>query len=249
MKWIVLAAPLAAALLLSSETAPPERPGPLASGGILLNTGWRLRPAGKQVPLSTFPMSAALTPDGKYLLVLNAGPDAPSISVLDTAGAAELSRTPVPGAWLGLALSPKGDRVYVGGGAQATVFEFTFSNGKLTPARAFPVVEAARRTPQDFTGDVAFDPAGRLLYAADLLHDSIVVINPQSGTVIERFPTGRRPYRILFHPDGQSLFVSSWGDGAVYHHQAEKGTLLQKVRLGAHPTDMVWLPGVPAAEE
>jgi YVTN family beta-propeller protein len=249
MKWIALAAPLAAALLVSSQTAPPERPGPLPSGGVLLDSGWRLRPAGKQVPLSTFPMSAALAPDGKYLLVLNAASEPPSISVLDTATATELSRTPVPAAWLGLAFSPKGDRVYVGGGAQATVFEFAFSNGKLTPARAFPIVEAAKRTPQDFIGDVAFDPAGRLLYAADLFHDSIVVINPQSGTVIERFETGRRPYRILFHPDGQSLFVSSWADGTVSHHQAENGSLLQKVRLGAHPTDMVWVPGVPASGE
>ncbi len=31
--------------------------------------------------------------------------------------------------------------------------------------------------------------------------------------VIERFKTGRRPYRILFHPDGKSFFVTSWADG------------------------------------
>ena len=33
--------------------------------------------------------------------------------------------------------------------------------------------------------------------------------------VIEHFKTGRRPYRILFHPDGKSFFVSSWADGTV----------------------------------
>ncbi|HEX8984870.1 MAG TPA: bifunctional YncE family protein/alkaline phosphatase family protein [Bryobacteraceae bacterium] len=249
MKWIPIAALLAMAVLTSSRPVPPDRPGPLASGGVLLNNGWRLRPAGKQVPLGTFPMSAVVSRDGKYLLVLNGGYEPPSISVLDTAAATEIGRTPVPDGWLGLAFSPKGDRVYVGGGSQAAVFEFTFANGKLAPARTFPVVDPAKRTARDFIGDVAFDPAGRLLYAADLFHDSILVINPQTGTVIDRFETGRRPYRILFHPDGQSLFVSSWADGTVYHHQAEKGTLLQKVRLGAHPTDMLWLPGVPPMDE
>ena len=32
-------------------------------------SGWRLRPAGKETPLSTLPMSAAVSPDGKYVLV------------------------------------------------------------------------------------------------------------------------------------------------------------------------------------
>jgi DNA-binding beta-propeller fold protein YncE len=248
MRLIAVLALLALAVLLSSRPAPREQVGPLASGGFLLNSGWRLRPAGKQVPLSTLPMAAALSRDGKYLLVLNGGYLPPSISVLDTAAAKEISRTPVADAWLGLTLSPKGDRVYVGGGSQASVFEFTFSEGKLAPARTFPVAPADKRTPADFIGDVAFDPAGRLLYAADLFRDSIVVINPQSGMLIERFPTGRRPYRILFHPDGKSFFVSSWTDGTVYHHETEKGGLLGRIRLGAHPTDMAWLPGVPAAE-
>ena len=38
-------------------------------------------------------MSAALSPDGRYLLVLNAGYNPPSISVLDVASAREISRT------------------------------------------------------------------------------------------------------------------------------------------------------------
>jgi YVTN family beta-propeller protein len=249
MKSIWLAAPLAAVSLWSAAAAPPERPGPLPSGAALLADGWRLRPAGRQVPLSAFPMSSALSRDGKYLLVLNAGSEPPSISVLDTSTAVETSRVPVPGAWLGLTFTPRGDRVYAGGGAEAAVFEFNFFEGKLTPARTFPIVAPAKRTPQDFIGDVAFDPSGRLLYAADLFHDSIVIINPQTGAVTDRFPTGRRPYRILFHPDGQSLFVSSWADGAVCHHAAETGKPIQKLRLGAHPTDMVWLPGVPAEGE
>ena len=73
-----------------------------------------------------------------------------------------------------------------------------------------------------------------------LFHDAIHVINPQSGRVIEKFATGRRPYRILFHPDGKSYFVSSWADGSVYHHNADTGERLGLVRLGQHPTDMIW---------
>src|SRR5947208_14968042 len=93
---------IAGAALLTSQAPPPERVGPLSNGGFLLNSGWRLAPAGKQVPLDTFPMSSALSPDGRYLLVLNAGYRPPSISVLDVASAREISRTPVADGWLGL---------------------------------------------------------------------------------------------------------------------------------------------------
>src|SRR5438067_2350643 len=69
------------AALVSSAPAPREQVGPLPDGGFLLNSGWRIQAAGKQVPVDTFPMSSALSPDGKYLLVLNGGYNPPSISV------------------------------------------------------------------------------------------------------------------------------------------------------------------------
>jgi len=245
LKWILCAflGVLISGAMLVSQPSPPERVGPLPNGGFLLNSGWRLSPAGKQVSLDTFPMSSALSRDGRYLLVLNGGYNRPSISVLDTASARELARVPVADAWLGLAFSPKGDRVYVGGGSKASVFEFTFSEGTLQPARTFVVVSEEKRTNRDFIGDVALTPDGRLIYAADLYHDSLVVINPQSGMVIDRVKTGRRPYRILFAPDGKTFFVSSWTDGSVGQYQTQDGSLVAAVRVAPHPTDMVWLDG------
>src|SRR5579871_801807 len=237
------------AVCLGSQPQPREQVGPLPDGKFLLNSGWRLDPAGRQIPLDTLPMSSAVSPDGKYLLILNGGFKPPSISVIETTSGRVSATVPVPDGWLGLTFSPRGDRVYVGGGARAAVFEFAFSSGALQAARTFAVVPPDKLTDRDFIGDVAFSPDGRLLYAADLYRDSILVINPQSGTVIERFKTGRRPYRILFHPDGKSFFVTSWDDGAIYHHQTSNGQQFQMVRLGAHPTDMVWRDRGPTTED
>ena len=243
MKIAPFLALILAAALLISQPAPREQVGPLPGGRFLLNSGWVLQPAGRQLPLDTLPLATALSPDGRWLLVMNAGYRPPSISVIEAATARETSRVPVADAWLGLTFSPKGDRVYVGGGSRAAVFEFTFAAGKLAPSRTFAVVPEKTRGITDFIGDVALSPDGRLLYAADLYRDSVVVINPQSGMVIERFKTGRRPYRILFHPDGQSFFVTSWTDGALGHYEAANGNQLASVRLGPHPTDMVWRAG------
>jgi YVTN family beta-propeller protein len=243
--WFAGAGIVSLAALLSSQTAPREQVGPLPTGGFLLNSGWKVDPVGKQIELSTFPMASAVTPDGKYLLALNGGYRPPSVTVLDAATGSVISDSKVSDAWLGLAMTPGGDRVYMGGGSSAAVFEFSLANGNLKATRVFPVVSGRASTAQDFIGDVALSPDGRLIYAADLYRDSVVVINPQSGMVINRYKTGRRPYRILFHPDGKSFFVSHWADGNIGHYDAATGTQLATLRIGAHPNDMVWRQGGP----
>jgi len=244
--WIFAAAALA--LSLTSQTIPRQQVGPLPDGSFLLNSGWRLTPAGKQVALDTLPMSCALSKDGKYLVVLNGGYNPPTLSVLDTAAQKELSRTPVADAWLGLTFSPDGHTLWVSGGSRAAIYEFVFgADGSLKAGRTFALVQ--KPSENDFIGDVAMSPDGRLLYAADMYHDSVVVVNPQSGRLIQRFSTGRRPYRILFPPKGDSFFVSSWADGTVQQLRTSDGSILNTVRVGAHPTDMIWSDRKPEKAE
>lgn len=228
---------------LISQPAGRETAGPMDGGGFRLVSGWALHPAGTQVAVDTLPMSSALSKDGKYLLVLNGGYNPPSVSVIDIASLTELSRTRLPDAWLGLALSPKGDFLYVGGGSRGAVYELAFKDGKLTESRTFPVVDEAKRTWQDFIGDVALSPDGRLIYAADIFHDRILVINPQSGRVIERVKTGRRPYRIAFLPGGHSYLVSNWADGQLSQFQTSDNASMGVIRTGQHPTDIVFRTG------
>jgi YVTN family beta-propeller protein len=252
MKRLILALPvLTAAMMLISQPVPPVRVGPLPGGGFLLNSGWTLRPAGRQLELDTFPMASLATPDGKYLLVLNGGYNPPSIATIDVKTEQEVARVAAPDAWLGMVLASNGRLLYVGGGSRAAVLEYKVgSEGKLEAGRTFEATEPGKeRTHRDFVGDVTLSPDGRLLYAADLFHDRILVINPQSGRVIERFPTGRRPYRILFHPDGKSYFVTSWTNGMLYQHEAENGRPINSVRLGPHTTDMIWRDKKTSVEE
>src|SRR5579872_1562420 len=83
IRCFLAAACIFLAAMLTSQPAPREQVGPLAGGGFLLNSGWKLDPVGRQIALDTLPMSTALTPDGKYMLVLNGGYKPPSISLLD----------------------------------------------------------------------------------------------------------------------------------------------------------------------
>jgi DNA-binding beta-propeller fold protein YncE len=218
------------------------RPGPQADGSILLPTGWSISPTGKQIPLSTLPMSAALSPDDRYLLVLNGGFLPPSISVIDLASETQASQVPVKDAWHGMAFNKAGDKVYVGGGSEASVFEFGFQKGRLTPQRVFPVVPAPQKKPADFVGDVLLDAEGRFLYVANVFRDSITVLNSQTGIVVRQFSTGRRPYRLRLGPGGKTLLVSHWADASVGLYDLADGRLLEKAAVGLHPTDMLLQP-------
>ena len=187
-------------------------------------------------------MSAVLSPDEKYLLVLNGGVPAafgqrarrqnPRRSRVH-ASAGRLAR---------YGLFPRRPHRSTSAAASSgSVFEFSFTpEGKLEPKRKLPTMVKEEGGPPDFIGDVALSPDGHLIYAASLFRDQILVINPQSGWVIERFKTARRPYRILFHPDGKSFFVTSWAEGSVHQHRTSDGEHLAMVRLGSQPMDMVW---------
>lgn len=249
MRFLPLCLLAALAPVLVSQQKQREQPGVEPDGGVLLSSGWRLRPAGHQLALDTFPMSSALSKDGKYLLVLNAGYSHPLITVFKTESMEQLGVTPVDDAWLGLTFSPDGKMLYVGGGSQASVLEFAFTDGKLERKRTFAIVPEKDRKPEDFVGDVAISPDGHMLYAAGLYQNAIHIVNLRTGVVIEKAPTGRRPYRILFHPDGRSFWVSSWADGSLYHHKAETGERIATIRLGAHPTDIVWRERKPTETE
>ena len=232
---------LGTALYVVSQPSSLPRVGPQADGRVLLPNGWHIEPAGRQIPLDTMPTTSLVSPDGKYLLVLHQGYNPPSITVLSLPGLEEKSRVKVADAWLGLTMTQNGRTIYVGGGSQSAIYEFSLSeSGELKPARTFEITPAATRTHEDFVGDVQLSPNDRLLYATLLYRDQVLVINPQSGRVIEKVKTGRRPYQILFHPLGASFFVSSWANAAVYQHKAETGEAMGMTRVGSHPTGMVF---------
>jgi DNA-binding beta-propeller fold protein YncE len=238
-------------LPLFSQTAQTVRVGPLGGGWFVLNSGWGIHPAGKQINVDTFPMRAVLSANGKYLLVLNAGYNHPSISVIAVSEQRELHRVLVPDAWLGLAFGPGDASVYVGGGSKASVYEFKFNSatGELSAARTFSAANNASDVSHTFIGDVAVSPDGHLLYAADLIGNEIAVINLRSGRLIGNWKCGRRPYRILVAPDNQSLLVSSWADATIYRYDALSGGKKGGIRTGQHPTDILWLNKPATADD
>src|ERR1044071_2395325 len=111
----------------SDSAALTAVPGAQADGTTLLPNGWRLAPAGRQLRVGTLPLNIVLSPDGRYAVITNNGVNRPSFSVVDIANWTIKSTTTIDAAWLGLAFSPDGTKLYSSGAGQNNVQEYTFA--------------------------------------------------------------------------------------------------------------------------
>jgi DNA-binding beta-propeller fold protein YncE len=140
---------------------------------------------------------------------------------------------------------------YVGGGTTGKVFEFALDpdTGAVTAKREMAAVEDLANKGSALIGDVELSRDGHYLYAGNLYGDEIAVLDLREGKYLGSWKTGRRPYRIMVAPNGHELLVTAWGDGVMYVHDNKTGKVVTKIRVGAHPTDMLWINHAPAAEE
>src|SRR5438034_4283643 len=104
-RLLLLLPALAGAALLATRLVP----GPLRDGTTQLASGWRIRPAGRQVTVGTLPLNLLTLSDGS-VLVTNNGYGENGLMRIDPVSARVVWRTRLPAAWLGLARAGGGWR-------------------------------------------------------------------------------------------------------------------------------------------
>src|SRR2546426_8457355 len=127
LKRSLLALPaIAGAALLATRLVP----GALRDGSTLLPTGWRIRPAGRVVPVGTLPLNLATLSDGS-VMVTNDGYGENSLMRIDPERAHVVWRVRLPAAWLGLARTGRDwrDTGWASGGPTNRVYRFVWQGG------------------------------------------------------------------------------------------------------------------------
>jgi DNA-binding beta-propeller fold protein YncE len=231
----VLAAVRTVSLAQGLMPSANANPGSQTDGSILLPNGWRVAPAGKMLAVGTLPLNLVASPDGRYAIITNNGIAKPSFSIVDLANWTVKNTVPVENAFLGLAWSADGTKLYSGGGGQNNVQEFSYIDGTLTRARTIALPAKPGET---LAGGVAMSRDGRTLYATRVFAMTLSSIDVASGQVTKTIALPAEPYTCIAAPDGRTVYVSLWGDRQVRGYSTDSLTETMVFRTGEHPSAM-----------
>ena len=233
---------LLAALALAGCTAAPRTPtvpvSAAAQTQTLLPNGWKLTPAGRQIPLGDLPLNLIVAPGGKLAAATNNGYGPNSVLLLDAATGAVLDTAAVPAAWVGLAFGPGNKTLYASGGESNRIHCFRIDGQKL---RADSSIVLGQPWPKQKVGvaGLAADGRRQRLYAVTREDSSLYTIDLRTRQVTQRTRLGSEAYTAVLAPDGRALYVSQWGAGTVSVYDPEEQQVVATIPVESHPNDMV----------
>jgi len=203
-----------------------------------LPTGAALDPAGVSIPLGSMPVAMMFSPDSSRIVAVLSGYRKQGFEVVDCASRRVLQTVVQPSAFLGACFSPDGRTLYVSGGNQDRVLVYAW--GDTATLRDSIVLGRPDSTGgRVYPAGLAVSHDGSRLYVAANLADSLLVVDPRSHRVVQRFATGRYPYGVVMGRDG-NVYVSAWGGEWVATFAARGGGLAAGARIpvGRHPSAM-----------
>lgn len=214
----------------------------------LLPNGWKISPVGRSIPTPDTVLNIAVSPDGKVAAALSCGFNDHVVTIVDLATGEKQQAFKLPGAWLGLAWAPDGQRLYVSGGNRpdkgddpAPIFAIPFVDGRLTRHHMQQFRDTLPREQTFWTG-IALHPTQPVLYACSRLSGEVVAFNTETGEVAGRVKVERDPYDVAVSADGATLYCSNWGSDSLSVVDTASMTLKMTVHAGDNPNDIALLP-------
>jgi YVTN family beta-propeller protein len=195
-----------------------------------LPTGARLDPAGRSVDIGDFPTTELLSPDSTRLVLLLGSYRQQGLQVVDRGSGEVLQTLQQPAAFVGLAFSPDGTRLYASGGFVDNVYVYAWRHDSAVLVDS---IVLSKKKGQRYPAGLGVSPDGKTLYVAENLDDSLAIIDLASHRVRRRLPTGRYPYAVVVDKDG-TIFVSAWGSHTVSVFPQNK-----RIDVARHPSSML----------
>ncbi|GAB4454831.1 MAG: alkaline phosphatase family protein [Armatimonadaceae bacterium] len=256
---------VAALSALAFHAAKPNMVGPNPDGSFTVTTEQRVKPVGSVLEFGGRPVDAALTPDGKYLLLKdNAG-----FVSIDTATWKVVSKNPFAsaggGSMHGILVTRDGKRV-LGSTSSNGICEATIgANGSLTDIKSM-TLPGPQGKGTSYPCGIAESSDGKTLYACLSMNNSLALVDWEAKKVVKEVPVGVAPFDVVLMPDGKSAWVSNWGgrkpkegektapsggtetlvdergvanSGTLSLVNLETGVEIAQVAVGLHPSDLV----------
>jgi YVTN family beta-propeller protein len=224
-----------------------QAPHPI-SGGYSLPNGWQITPVGKAILTEDLILNLTASKDEKVVIAQHGGYNPHGLVVIDAATQKPVQRIGLKSAWLGLAWSHDGHKLYVSGGnasgrnpTVAPIYVFDYANGKLSEKPSAEWKDTLPATQIYWTG-LAMHPKKNLLYAANRGNDPgrghVSVFDTTTGKIVKKIGVDVSPYDLQLSPDGATLYVSNWGSASISVIDTESAKVTGTIQTGDNPNDM-----------
>lgn len=220
---------------VAAPTGPATRPGKEAAGVTLLPNGWRIAPVGRHVAVGDLPLSVVQSPDGCCAVVSNNGYSKPTLTVVDIERMLVRQTLRLENAWLGLAWSPDGTRLYSSAGGDNAIDILSWKNAKLTLDGRITLGE---KLGNSFLAGLAVSPDGGRLFVVNPLGQTLSSVDLPGRRLEKTVVLPSEPYTCLLAPDGKTLYVSLWGGSKILVVDPATLATIAEVSVGEHPNAM-----------
>ncbi|TAL60500.1 MAG: hypothetical protein EPN88_15825 [Bacteroidetes bacterium] len=191
-------------------------------GGItVIPNGRLLTPSGKSYVVAPHPFGLVLSNDGKTAVTANSGIRPLSISIIrNITSAPEIMQIP-PGysndagvlasVFMGLAISPDNDKVYVAAGQDNSILVFDIHTGNKIDSVDCSVSEEGAKFPDGYIGDLVISKDGNYIFAVDQSNFRLVIADTRKMKVIKSVQVGRYPFGVALSHDEKKVYVANAG--------------------------------------
>lgn len=227
-KIVLLMVLLSTFILVKAQVAEP----------VLLPNGWKLTPAGKQLPLGDLPLNMAVSPNEKWLAVTNNGYGRQCIKMFDLHRQCEVDDQTIAKSWYGLCFGLDGKHLYASAGNDNQVKIYDVSDkGKLVLSDSIVMGEPWDKQRISPSG-IAVCPLTKQLFVVTRWDNSLYIYDLPSKRLVKKAPIGSEGYQIVFAKDGKEAYVSCWGSGEVAVWDVRESRWIQRIPVGSHPNEL-----------
>ena len=192
------------------------------SGKTIIPNGRIITPEGKSIVTAPHPYGLTLSPDGNIAVTANSGTSPLSITIIRNilSNNPDVQQVP-PGpstdkgvlasVFMGLAISPDNQTVYVAGGQENKIYLFDIQTGVKKDSIDCSFVSDKVDYSHGYIGDLKLSKDGKTLYAVDQIGFRMIIADTKTKKLKYSVPVGRYPFGICLSPDEKRAYVANVG--------------------------------------
>ncbi|MEN8120147.1 MAG: bifunctional YncE family protein/alkaline phosphatase family protein [Bacteroidota bacterium] len=192
------------------------------TGKTVIPNGRYITPAGKNIVTAPHPYGLTISPDGNIAVTANSGTNPLSITIVRNILSAKPEVQQVPpgpatdrgvlaSVFMGLAISPDNQTIYVAGGQENKIYLFDVKTGEKKGFIDCSFVSENVDYSHGYIGDLKLSKDGKTIYAVDQIGFRMIIVDTETKVLKHSVPVGRYPFGICLSPDEQKAYVANVG--------------------------------------